>query len=273
MHTRFTLPELSQGSPSMEDGTRPITYIVYDSQKTSPVNGHIVAEAPLCIHINGQPWVTLMCSPHALDDLVIGYLRSEGLITSVEEVELLEFAPNSTCADVWLKHPPPTLPRRATVTSGCGGGLTFAEIDTELPPIRTTRTLSPDELIAQMRALLHSARQYHRARGIHASALSDGESLVLVAEDVGRHNTVDRLWGAALRSGISPQDHILLTTGRISSEMLRKAAKMRVPLVASRTSPTSLSVELATRWHITLVGYVRNTSFRVYTVPERLRLP
>jgi FdhD protein len=93
----------------------------------------------------------------------------------------------------------------------------------------------------------------------------------LVAEDVGRHNTIDRLWGKAMKQNIPTKGKILLATGRISSEMLAKAAKMEVPIVASRTSATSLSISLAQAWNITVVGYVRRNSLRLYTAPQRVR--
>jgi FdhD protein len=115
---------------------------------------------------------------------------------------------------------------------------------------------------------------YGVTQGIHTSALSDGERLLLVAEDVGRHNTVDRLWGKAMKQNIATEGLILLATGRISSEMLGKAAKMGVPILASRTSATSLSVALGLAWNITVIGYVRSSrnSLRVYTAPERLEV-
>ena len=105
---------------------------------------------------------------------------------------------------------------------------------------------------------------------MHTSALSDGAELVAIAEDVGRHNTVDKLRGTCLIEGIDPHGLILLCTGRISSEMINKAARMGCPVVASRTSPTSMSVRLARDWNITLVGYVRRDSMNVYAHPERL---
>ena len=105
---------------------------------------------------------------------------------------------------------------------------------------------------------------------IQTSALSDGRQLLLVAQDVGRHNTIDRLWGKALKQGVITRDRILLASGRISSEMLNKAAKMGVPVVISRTSPTSLSVELGRAWNITLIGYARGNTFRIYTIPDRV---
>ncbi|QLQ05623.1 MAG: formate dehydrogenase accessory sulfurtransferase FdhD [Anaerolineae bacterium] len=115
-----------------------------------------------------------------------------------------------------------------------------------------------------LQALQKSALLYHEARGIHTSGLADGERLLLVAQDVGRHNTIDRLWGKCLLHGQSPADLILLSTGRISSEMLNKAAKMRSdrcqPYVAHRPLDRA-----ARAWNVTLIGYVRGDSLRVYS--------
>src|SRR5207245_10379420 len=105
---------------------------------------------------------------------------------------------------------------------------------------------------------------YRASRGIHGAALSDGERLLVVAEDVGRHNAVDKIKGAALLRGIPTEDRILLSTGRISSEMLLKAARMGVPLVASRTSPTEMAVALAEQLNVTVCGYVRSDSLHLY---------
>jgi len=109
-------------------------------------------------------------------------------------------------------------------------------------------------------------------RGVHAAGLLDlnNNRLIKVAEDVGRHNSIDKLRGACLLEGISTEGRALLTTGRISSEMLRKGALMGCPVIASRTSPTSLAIEMANSWKITLVGYARHGKLRVYCYPERL---
>ena len=108
------------------------------------------------------------------------------------------------------------------------------------------------------------ATLYARSRGVHTAALSDGEQIIVLAEDVGRHNTIDKVRGACLIEQIDPRDKILLCTGRISSEMINKAARMGCPIVASRTSPTSMSVQLAREWNITLAGYVRRDQMKVY---------
>ncbi len=161
-------------------------------------------------------------------------------------------------------------PRRKIITSGCGGGLTFAELAAFQPPVCSDLTITPEGLASLIAKLQDQDSLYARARGVHTSALSNGERLLVVAEDIGRHNTLDRLRGECLRTGLDSNGLILLATGRISSEMIQKAVRMGCPIVASRTSPTSLSVGLARQWNITLCGYVRRNHMNVYSHPERL---
>jgi FdhD protein len=122
----------------------------------------------------------------------------------------------------------------------------------------------PAALADGMKQLFQAATQYQRSRGIHGAALSDGTRLLIVAEDVGRHNAVDKVKGQALLEGVSTTDRILLSTGRVSSEMLLKAARMGVPVVASRTSPTEMAVALAEQLNVTVCGYVRPDGLNLY---------
>jgi FdhD protein len=121
-----------------------------------------------------------------------------------------------------------------------------------------------------MRDLLHTQELYRATGGVHASALSDGSRFIARAEDIGRHNTIDKIAGQVLLDGLDSRGTLLLSTGRISAEMMQKAANMQVSVVASRTSPTSESIALAQQSGLTLVGYVRQNQFLVYTHPERL---
>ena len=132
--------------------------------------------------------------------------------------------------------------------------------------------VKPAALGDRMRDLITQAVHYHASRGIHGAALADETRVLLVAEDVGRHNAVDKLKGLALQRDIPTTDRILLSTGRISSEMLLKAARMGVPLVASRTSPTEMAVALAEQLGVTVVGYLRGESLNLYA-GEALGLP
>jgi FdhD protein len=139
-----------------------------------------------------------------------------------------------------------------------------------MEPVQCELRVTPRQLSELMQALIDSAGLHRETGGTHASALAEGTKLLMVTEDVGRHNTIDKLCGRCLVERIPTEGRILLSTGRISSEMLHKAGRMRVPVVASRTSPTSLSVALAEAWNVTLVGYVRRESLNVYAGRERI---
>jgi FdhD protein len=239
------------------------TYVTVRSGRVSEVETEVVREQPLTVHVNGEKFLTLLCSPMMLEALVVGYLWMEKVIGGVEEIAHLEVSPVDGRADVTLTHAV-TLPTERILTSGCGGGITF-RIDHRLfPRVESALRVRPDALGAAMKELFQSATYYQRSRGIHGAALWDGGRLLLVAEDVGRHNAVDKIKGQALLQGISTTDCVLLSTGRISSEMLLKAARMGVPLVASRTSPTEMAVALAEQLNVTVCGYVRQDGLNLY---------
>ena len=229
----------------------------------------VVGEQPLTIFVNGCELATLLCTPVKLDCLVLGFLSFEGIIQALDEVKSLEIFSEEAVADVRLtKAFVP--PHRRILTSGCTGGITFGMPMEGFKAFPEEATLRPEQPFDLMKQLYAEAYLYRESRGIHAAALSDGKSLLLVAEDVGRHNALDKIHGEALLRGITTAGKILLSTGRISSEMLRKGAHMRTPFVISRTSPTSLAVEAAKRFGITVIGYCRGEGFNVYSHPERL---
>jgi FdhD protein len=252
------------------DGVYPTKYTLYEDGGWVTVDGAVTEEILLCIHVNGVELASFMCTPHDPDELALGYLRSEGIIHGPEEVRLMSVSASGACVDVWLDRSDVELPKLRVLTSGCGGGVTHVDSQSQVEPLRHPTAITPDQIFARIQELNQAASLYHAAQGIHASALSDGERLLLVAEDIGRHNTIDRLWGKAMKQGLSTEGLTLLSTGRISSEMLFKAAKMGTPVVASRTSATSLSVSMGEAWNITLIGYVRGRRMRVYTAPERI---
>jgi FdhD protein len=246
--------------------SRRVQFMRIEDGRAVPSEGGVVREALVRLHVNGRELVRLMCTPEQLDYLALGYLRSEGLIRKRTDVRLLVVCPSRTCVDIWLRNANLELPGQPILTSGCGGGITFADLEAAGEPVRSGLRVRAGEIGRLMTALLAG----QEARGVHRAGLADTERLLAVAEDVGRHNTLDKIWGYCLQEGIETEGRILLTTGRISSEMMGKAARMGVPFVVSRTSPTSLSVALAEAWNITLVGYARRTSMNVYTGQERV---
>ncbi len=244
----------------------------FSGGRFEPTDIAVVQERPLSLYVNGQELVTLLCTPSKLEALVIGFLSFEGIIRGLEDIRSLTVLDEEGYADVWLlaEFVPP---RRRVHTSGCGGGITFSLEARGSAALEDNSTVDPRSLFPLIRELYLEAHSYRESRGIHAAALAEGEKLLIVTEDVGRHNAIDKVCGESMLRGIPTTGKTLLATGRISSEMLRKAAHMGTPIVVSRTSATTMSIDLAKRLGLTLIGYVRGDSFLVYSHPERLVLP
>ncbi len=191
------------------------------------------------------------------------------VIDSLEDVQTLHVSAEGLCVEVWLSHAI-QLPARRVLTSGCGGGVSFSELQSLAPCLDSDLRLPAEQVPACLQLLMSSATLHHLTGGVHASGLFKDGQLVSMAEDVGRHNTIDKVRGDCALRGQDVGGGVLASTGRVSSEMLAKAAMMGCPVVASRTSATSLAVQLARSWGITLIGYVRRNRMTVYTGGERL---
>lgn len=241
----------------------------YSGGRFEPMDIPVVQERSLSLYVNGQELVTLLCTPSKLEALVVGFLSFEGIIYGLEDIQSLTILDEEGYADVRLTSDF-VPPRRRVHTSGCGGGITFSLETHGSAALEDNSSVDPTSLFPLIRELYLEAHSYRESRGIHAAALAEDGKLLIVTEDVGRHNAIDKVCGEAMLRGIPTIGKILLATGRISSEMLRKAAHMGTPIVVSRTSATTLSVELAKRLGLTLIGYVRGDSFYVYSHPERL---
>src|SRR5262249_43401316 len=158
------------------------------------------------------------------------------------------------------------LPQERILTSGCGGGITFRIDPRVIPRIDSTLRLQPSGLFERMKELYRLAVGYRSSRGIHGAALADSDQLLFMAEDVGRPNAGDKV------CGVESRDRVLLSTGRVSSEMLLKGARMGTPIVVSRTSPTEMAISIAEQLGVTVVGYLRHDAFNVYAGGEHLAL-
>jgi FdhD protein len=241
-----------------------------DCQGTS-VQAEVITEIRFSIFLDGKELVSLMCSPWRLRELVIGFLYIEGLMESPDDLELMRVCLEDRLADIVLRGEV-SVPERKILTSGCTGGQTFGMYLEEIERFRVESlvTIRPSELYELMRKLYGAAELYRRSGGVHTSVLVDRGQIAVVAEDIGRHNTLDKIQGTCLLQGIETAGRTILTSGRISSEMLLKSAIMGVAIVGSRTSPTELAITLAERLNITLVGYIRPGSMNVYAHPWRI---
>jgi len=228
---------------------------------------HVPNEMELTIYINQQELVTILCTPNKLNFLVLGFLYSEGIISGIGDVDILRVCEEDSVADVRLSNSEVILPTQRRITSGCGGGAAFK---TQGQKVDSGLVVTPTEVLLLMKQLQEQMDLYRHSGGVHTSALSDTKKLLIVAEDIGRHNTMDKIQGECLMRGLSTRDLLLLTTGRVSSEMLLKAAKVQAPVVVSRHSPTGSAVSLAHDLGIALVGRARGGRLAVYSHPERL---
>jgi len=251
----------------------PIRYYQVDAHKTDLIESHTIVETPVSLTVNSQVWTTFMCTPIHLEALMVGFLFNEGVINSMNEVEDVRICEHGDNVDVWLAHDAPK-PDSWTRTSGCTGGVTaVASIERPQPvTVSDEFNLSPGQVNHLVELLFEAQELYRETGGVHTSALSDGDNLILSAEDIGRHNTLDKIAGLCLMENRWPQKRALITTGRISSEMLQKGVRIGTKVIASRTSPSSLSIALAEAWGITLIGYARRNKFNLYAAPERILL-
>ena len=256
----------------MQSEHQTLQYEKYSRAGWQSVQSRVICETAVSLTVNGEMWLSFMCTPSDLQALAVGFLFNEKIIASQAEIASVHLCQSGENIDIWLNKAvqKPTQWQR---TSGCDGGFTQGQPVAPLAlPAAVTPPISPDLLLACMDQLLQSQELYHEARGIHCSALSDGRQIIYRAEDIGRHNTLDKLAGRLLLEPVTFSPVILLTTGRVSSEMLSKALCLRAEVVLSRTSPTTRSIELAHRAGITLIGYARRAQLFVYTHPERLHV-
>ncbi len=248
-----------------------IHYDQYEFQKWKSFDAETIVETPVSLTVNSEVWLTFMCTPVDLEAMALGFLFNEGVISSMDEVADVRLCEHGDNIDVWLNRAveQPTSWRR---TSGCTGGVTAVDLLAR-PEVSFSgdQLKVPSEAIGQLVERLFEVQSlYRETGGVHTSALSDGEKIILSAEDIGRHNTLDKIAGLCLMKNTWPETRILITTGRISSEMLQKAARMGTPILISRTSPSSLSIEMAERYGITLIGYARRHRFNLYTSRGRI---
>lgn len=254
---------------NMTEGKKQIRYTLYTPNRTDIEDTDIAKETQARLSVNGDVWLSFMCTPVDLDKLAIGFLYNEEIIHSIEEVEMVQVCPSGENIDVWLKSNP-SKPSDWMRTSGCTGGTTSIT-STNVHSIKKRELNFPATIVGKLLGIFTSKQNLYQATGgIHSSALSDGKKIDAIYEDIGRHNTLDKLAGWCLTENGENSPPIIITTGRITSEMLQKSHRIGASIVISRTSPTSLSIAMAENMDITLIGYARRNQFKVYSHTRRI---
>ena len=221
----------------------------------------VIEESPLSIFINGRSYTTVMITPLLKKEFVVGHLFSEGIIKSLDELESIQIQKNT--AKVLTKSPLGELIARKTIVSGCGGGSNFLD-GSKLPKIDSFFKIYKEYVLDAVRMIIVS-ELHKETGGVHSCGLFEDLSLLYRAEDIGRHNALDKVIGSALIDGCEFSDKFIVTTGRISSEMALKCSHANIPLIASMGATTSLAIDIADKTGLAIVGFTRGDRFNVYS--------
>jgi FdhD protein len=229
-------------------------------------------EIPLTLEINGHELATLLCSPDHLDNLVTGFLFTSGLIKDFPSLKSLIIDTERFSAAARIEGDESEFVFKRVYTSGCGKGVIFHN---PMDVIHKTRlddgfVMIPSEIAGLMREFIKGSPEHAQTRGVHSGALASRGRILIFRDDIGRHNALDKVIGEALSQGLDLSDTVMLTTGRISSEILSKVLRCRIPVIAALGSPTNQAIKLARVVNLTLVGHVRGTRMDVYSGEERL---
>jgi len=236
----------------------------------------VAGEFSYSLTVNGEDLVSLRCSPTDVEALAVGFLLAEGLLSSRSEIAGLgvdhrRFSINARLRGLdegWRER----LGAR-TLTSGCGYGITFTDggrLDITVPADETI-DLPTSRLRRLLKDFVGRSGMFLSTGGTHSAALVDDGGIRLFAEDIGRHNAVDKIIGRALLDGVALRGKVLLSSGRISGEIMTKVIRARIPVLVSRAAPTCMAVHHAEYHGVTLVGFARGGRMNVYTHPQRLR--
>ena len=250
--------------PKLTRASKPLTFEVEAiNERGEAVPTPIAGEHPLTLYVDKHEIVTLMTLGQAPEALAIGYLRNQRLLKSIEEIEAVQVDWETASVAVTTRKPIKSLKekiQKRTVTTGCGQGTVFGDLMAEIDSVqlRNDVSLTEDALHAVLEAVRHEETVYKSAGAVHGCALAANTAaavkILYFVEDVGRHNAVDAIAGQMWLDGVDGSDKIFYTTGRLTSEMVIKAAQMQIPFLVSRSGLTQMGYEIADRLGITMIG-------------------
>lgn len=262
--------------PVLTHAARPATFLVEAHDESGqPVSTPIAGEHPLTLYVDKREILTMMTLGAAPEALALGFLRNQRLVASLEEIVSVQVDWEVNAVAITTRHGLADLEEktaRRTATTGCGQGTVFGDLMEDLDAIRLREDVRlPEEtlfaLLDQVR--LHESI-YKQAGAVHGCALAQGDRILQFVEDVGRHNAVDAIAGWMWLEGIDGGDKIFYTTGRLTSEMVIKAAQMGIPFLVSRSGLTKMGHDIARQVGITLIGRAINRRYLVFTGAQRL---
>jgi FdhD protein len=243
----------------------------FNDSSLEEVEDPVAVEQRLKILVNGKEILKLYCTPVMIRELVVGFLMTEGIFRGTWCTERMNIQHEEDEITVDIPAEGEVVLDRATITSGCVGGVTFEKVEEEAPVMKGP-FITAKRLFELFEKFQKFSRLYRLTGCVHSAALSDGESILVLTEDIGRHNAVDKVIGYSIMEKISLNDKIMLVSGRLSSEMVIKCSRWAVPILVSRTAPTTRALEIAQVRGITIIGFLRGRRFNIYSHPERVLL-
>lgn len=249
----------------------------YKNKRLERVEDPIVIETKLNIEINQAAFATLVCSPAAYQELAVGYLLSEGILKTYTDLQAIHFDEASRTVKITTTGPiQPAGNEAYRQINTCLGkgkqGLDLNQDENLQQPLDMVFQHRPEQLFAMLNDLEKRCTTFHLTGGTHSAALGCQGELLVMYEDIGRHNAVDKVMGYAFLNQIPLEDKCLVLSGRVAAEILLKAARSRMPFVLSRSASTLRAVGLAEQLGITIVGFARGERFNVYAYPERIKV-
>ena len=246
---------------------------VYDEYGEKLVKS-IACERPLTVLLNWKEIVTLMTLGSRPEALVLGYLKNQSFISDPQTLDsvIIDWETNSAAVVTKenIDHLEPAL-KKKTVTSGCGQGTMYGNVMKQLENYQVPqRPIKQSQIYTALEALTHYNDTYKKAGAVHGCAVCQGDQVLSFVEDVGRHNAVDTLAGEMWLSGMSGEDKIFYTTGRLTSEMVIKVAQMGIPVLLSRSGVTQMGLELAHRFGIITIARAKGLRFQVYSGADKV---
>ncbi len=233
-----------------------------------------IEEARLNVFLNGEKAISMMTIPIDQDAHAIGFLMSENVISSVDDIKSLKVSEDGLSVHVEAKineHSLQNLYKEKTLTSGCGGGITgTAAGELRVPFNKTTFKVSPKVILDEIKIFYQESELYNLTGCVHKAMIYLFCGTTISAEDIGRHNAIDKAIGKCKLKGLDTTKSILFVSGRLSSEMVTKAVMHKIPIIVSRTAPTFLGVQTAHKHGLTLIGFARGRKMNVYTHQSRI---
>jgi len=235
-----------------------------------------ILEIPLTINLNGREVVTLLTTARYPEYLAVGFLKSDAYISSrdqITDLKISEFE-DRIIADVFTVHDPwEGRVLEYSITSGCGKGTNFGRNVSTISKrtIKSELTVTPEQILTHANELHSRSTLYSRTRGCHNSSLCTPDEMLYFREDIGRHNAIDMIVGQCFLEDVPTNGKMIVSTGRVASEILLKAVRIGVPILASTAVATSFSVELARKIGITLIGNIKKDSFWIYNDQGRIK--